>query len=140
MKVKESWNNKDFEEMSWHDCTIYSLNFPHEDQNFILDIDYIFKWVLNKENNLFKFWIAPCTITFHNTMNLDIKISFSDSIGLSINQIRRENLRESINKKAILYDYTINTDKGIITFTSTGFEQIVREQPIFSENINVGRS
>lgn len=139
MHVKEIWSDKDFDEMGWHDSCLHAISFPQYDQVFELDIDYIFEWVLNKESNLFNFHISPCTLTFYDVLNLEINISFDDSIGISIADITRENPRKLANDKLAIWDYVIETDKGTISFTATGFEQKVLSQPILSESISLDR-
>lgn len=70
---KSIWTHDDFEEMSWHDSNIYGLTIERNEDNFttdfLLDIDYIFKWVhpipptqtfikIEKKRNLIKYSAA----------------------------------------------------------------------------------
>jgi len=139
MKVKLNWNEKDFDNMDWHDCPIYSISLPQENQNLIFDIDYIFKWVLDEKTNLFKFQISPCTLIFKSVLDLNLNLDFQDSIGISMDEIIRIKPKLSPNGKTLFWTFIIKTDKGKISFTSIGFEQIVKEQPILSDSINIGR-
>lgn len=139
MKIKEVWDNNDFENMNWHGSAIYSIALPQNNQLLSFDIDYIFEWILNNKTNLFHFKISPCNLIFKSVLDLKINLDFHDSIGISIDEIKRENPKISPYGNAIFWTYIILTDKGDISFTSTGFEQIFRKQPYLSESINIGR-
>ena len=134
MEVKNTWTDDDFSEMGWHDNYIHSIIFPGNDYTMTFDIDYIFKWELVKEKNLYNFWISPVLLMFKNVSNLKIDIDFENSIGLDIVELKRVNSRPSPNGKLTIQDYIINTDKGLITFESTGFVQKVKKQPIFTSS------
>src|SRR5260221_10243754 len=67
------WTEQDFEEMGWHDCHIYAVAFLPETFEFVLDLDYICKWVNPKppaEN--FSFWVSPATLVFENVHDLEL--------------------------------------------------------------------
>ena len=54
---KAIWSESDLENMGWHDTFIHAISFS-EDSKFLLDIDYIFKWIDPvKEETYFKFWL-----------------------------------------------------------------------------------
>lgn len=134
MNVKNIWTEADFEDMGWHDSYLYSISFPDENQKLIFDIDYIFKWVLDETSNLYNFWVSPSTLTFISVLNLKIDLNFQNSVGLDILDINRSNPRLSLNGKVTLWDYSILTDKGSISFESSGYIQNIRKQPILSNS------
>lgn len=140
MKVKENWTVDDYKEMSWHDSHVYSLFFPSENLEFSLDIDYLFKWVLNKETNLYSFWVSPCLLTFYDVLNLKVSLDFKDTCGLDIQDIKYAGSRLSPNGKVNILNYEIITDKGVISFDSTGFIQKIKEQPVFIQSQELGRN
>lgn len=139
MKVKEVWTELDFDEMGWHDSHIYAMSFPNEKLEISLDIDYLFKWELNNLTNLYGFWVAPCHLIFYNVLNLKIDIDFHNSIGLDVLDIKKDNAKVSNNNKITLWDFQISTDKGEIKFESSGYKQILKEQPIYSISQVLGR-
>lgn len=139
MKVKEIWTEKDFKEMGWHDSHIHAISFPNEDLEFSLDIDYLFKWVLDENSNINTFWVAPCILSFLNVLNLKIEIDFQNTIGLDIADINRFNPRTSPNGKTTLWDFEILTDKGYIKFESSGYKQVVKKQPVIGQNLVLDR-
>lgn len=134
MNVKEFWTDKDFNEMGWHDNYIYGILFPDENQKLILDIDYIFEWVLDDRTNLYNFWVSPCELTFLNVSNLKIEIDFLDSVGLNIVDLKMSNPRLYPNEIDTKWDFSIETDKGFLTFESSSFEQRLKRKPIMSNS------
>jgi hypothetical protein len=91
MNVKENWTDTDFEVMSWYDSYIHSMSFPGENSKMSFSIDYLFKWILAKEENLFHFWISPCILVFNDVLNSKINFDFQNTVGLQINVINRTN-------------------------------------------------
>jgi len=139
MIAKDKWDNDDFNNMDWHDCRIYSITLPEKELSLILDIDYIFEWILNDDMDLFKFWISPCKLAFFDVSKLKIQLDYKNSVGMDINEILMMNPTRLPNAKKDIYDFEIVTEYGYISFSSTGFEQTVIEQPILSDSINIGR-
>ncbi len=131
MKVKEKWTNKDFNEMGWLDSRLYQIKFPDEEFDFTIYLDYIFKWE-EQEDGFFKFWVSPCEMVFKNVSDLDINISFAKSIGIDIDNIKREKIGLTPNGKMINWKFSIETDKGFIELVATDFEMNLISQPILS--------
>lgn len=132
--MKDEWTDADFKEMGWHDSYIHMISFPKENFEMIFDIDYIFEWVLDEQSGLYKFWISPCKLIFFDIFNLKINLDFENSIGVSIENINRTVSKKSSNEKVTIWNYEIITDKGIISFESTGYKQFLNKQPILSLN------
>lgn len=130
---KALWTDADFEQMGWHDCPIKALAFSDNDYQLLLDIDYIFKWVLPKNKRFYNFWISPCTLVFENVHDINIELS-SDGVALTIDKISRKNPVVPRNAEYIgrdtEYDWIIETFAGEISFKSVGFKQYVRQQPV----------
>ncbi len=133
------WTDADFNVMNWHDCPIHAISFTKESQ-LILDIDYIFKWVLIKNTRHYKFWIAPCTLVFENVYNIAIETNYTT---LTIDHISKENPQKPKNSayigKDFEFDWIIETTVGEINFKSVGYIQHVRQKPILlrSQEINM---
>lgn len=56
-----SWNEKNFREMSWHDCTIHSMAQDQGGEyqsDLLLDLDYIVEWIKTGDDS-FQFNVAP---------------------------------------------------------------------------------
>ena len=127
---KTLWTETDFDLMNWHDCPIHALSFS-KDSKLLLDIDYIFKWVLLKNKRNFKFWISPCTLVFENVYDIAFE---SDHTTVIIDNISRENPQKPKNaeyiNKEIEYGWIIETTVGEISFKSVGFKQYVRQAPV----------
>jgi hypothetical protein len=131
---KEIWTEADFEEMSWEDSTIQAFSYNKEDE-FLLDIDYIFEWIEPKEekDRYFKYWIAPCTLIFQNVHDLVLNIGISAAHHRKIDNVLTGNPQRPKNAeqlgKELEYDWIIETTNGEISFKATGYNQYVRQQP-----------
>ena len=133
MNIKNIWTEKDFETMGWHDCRIYSISLPNEKYELIFNIDYIFSWEKFSEVDS-KYLVSPCKLVFFNVFNLKLSVDFENSLKTFITDLTRENKRLSPNGKLIIWDYIIELDNGgLITFSSTGFKQIVKSEPVLIE-------
>ena len=119
------WSESDFEIMGWHDCPIYGILFA---DNFALDIDYIFKWVLNKQNGHYKFWISPATLVFELARNLKIEIDSDFINGLEIAEIHQQKLENNE------YKYQIETQEGDIHLIASGYRQYIRKNPVLKKS------
>ena len=133
---KSIWTNNDFEEMGWHDSKIYGMTIEKHDDNwaadFLLDIDYIFKWVHPvPPAQTFTFWIAPCTLIFKECF--DLYIEYDTNAGsldlMEIDDLCLSDKIEQENNK-LAYKWIIELQQGQIELKSYGFEQIVRQKPI----------
>ena len=133
---KSLWTHDDFEEMGWHDASIYGLNIQkNEDSwsaNLLFDIDYIFKWVHPvPPAQTFTFWVAPCTLIFGECF--DLQIDFKTNGGyLDLMEIADLYLKSKIKqeKNRFVYEWAIELQQGQIHLKSYGLEQIVRQQPV----------
>lgn len=128
------WIESDFEIMGWHDSRIYAIAFSSEKFELIFDIDYIFKWVDPKPNEVyFSFWISPCTLVFENVYNVEFDFGCNgveleiDRISCEIKGVPRN--AEYIGKNQE-WTWTIECQQGEIKFHSTGYQQFVRAKPV----------
>lgn len=130
MKISEKqiWNDSHFDHMNWHDNYIHSFILPDENLIFELDIDYILQWIKKIDSNLFKFKVAPARLKFYDVLGLNINLVYENSTGINIDSISRRNRRLSPNNKKIIWNYFIETDKGIISFESTGYSLTLSEK------------
>ncbi len=128
---KQVWDNGDFSIMGWHDTTIWSMFANTNDFEFILDLDYIFKWVHPKEeekDRRFKFWVSPVTMVFINAH--DVKININSPQGnICIDTLYRENPQLTPNGKLTEYTYKFECNQGEILITATDFKMFVRKKP-----------
>lgn len=90
--------------------------------------------MLDDKTNLYKFWVSPCILVFSDVMNLNLNLDFQNAIGLDIQDINRYNQGLYPNGKDIKWDFEIVTDKGDIKFESSGYRQVLKEQPVFSQS------
>ncbi len=138
MIVNEIFDETNFDDLGWNDCRVYRFDVPDEDNQLKIDIDYIFKW--EKGIDTYSgFWVSPCDLVFKGVNYLKVNLDFQNNMFLDILEIKRGNKRLSPNKAVYLWDYRIEFDNGCIQFTSSGFELLVRKQPLLSESQDLGR-
>ncbi|MCU7552846.1 hypothetical protein OCK74_27250 [Chitinophagaceae bacterium LB-8] len=136
---KSMWTEADFKVMGWHDAAIHAISFQWNNGewtgDFLLDIDYIFKWVDPvKGKGHFSYWIAPCTLIFKKAFKLDVNIK-TDLFGIDAQQIVEVVLADTTQNQegTITYQWAIELTAGHIKLTSEGFTQIVRQLPIHTD-------
>jgi hypothetical protein len=119
--------NDNFDNFSWHDCKIYSLVFPSQDNCLQLDIDFIAEWIEGENSQGYNFLVAPAVLMFENVSDLIIKIETNNLAEFFIDEINRSNSRMSPNGKVLVFDFKIVLNVGEIIFTSTGFKQKITD-------------
>jgi hypothetical protein len=126
---KEVWSEADFKVMGWHDATIWSMVSNSEKFEYLIDLDYIFKWVHPQENETyFKFWIAPVTMVFENAF--DVKIDIESRQGLTeVSDLLMENPELTPNGRLTSHTFRFECQEGEILIKATGFKMYVREKP-----------
>lgn len=120
---KKIFTDADYDQMGWHDCTIYKVRLADDLE---MDIDYIVEWVEPEADGFpFSFWVAPATLVFKKVSNVTFEF---DAIFLSefveIEEIDMERTPEGIS-------WTITTRQGEMQFMAEGFEQYIRQEPFF---------
>src|SRR5262249_11194595 len=75
----------DFEQMSWHDCHIWRIEFrvgePEDDDwtsDLVLGLDFILEWLCGVDGSA-TFKIAPATLVFHGVTDPKIAIDLGDN-------------------------------------------------------------
>lgn len=133
IQEKWVWTEEDFEKMGWHDCRIYAIAFNEENNQLLVDIDYIFKWESSPESKCFKFWIAPSTMVFENVHSLQIDVECL-SMKLEIADIKRVEFRKPYNseyiKKETEWKWILDTQEGELNFWAVGYKQYIRRHPV----------
>ncbi|WP_152004712.1 hypothetical protein [Desulfoluna spongiiphila] len=115
--------------MGWHDASIWSMVSNAEQFEYLFDIDYIFKWVVPKENETyFKFWVAPVTMVFESAF--DVKIDIESQQGLiEVAELHMEYPELTPNGKFTSHSYRFECQEGEISLKATGFKMYVRQKP-----------
>jgi hypothetical protein len=122
---KSIWTEADFDNMSWHDVTIYQIAMTG---NLEFDIDYIFKWNEPEVKGFwYTFWVAPCTMVFKQIRELRFDIDVVRTDGYQIDYIEKDSDR-----------WSIITQNGEISFISEGYEMFVRQQPTYQYRQFIG--
>lgn len=117
------------EDINFHDCKVYSLGFNSEENQFLIDIDFIVEWI--EKHGYYLFQVVPSTLVFENVWDLNIDISMDAE--LIIDNIKRLNPTTPRNIKYLSpatkeYDWTIELLQGEINFKSIGFRIYKRKE------------
>lgn len=115
------WTEKDYDQMGWHDATVYGLRL---NKDLEIDLDYIFQWNQPEvEGFHFTFLVGPCTLVFESPTELSFELNQSfDDKWLEIEDIEMTLVD---NKR----HWTIIAKQGDISFKADSFKQIVRRLP-----------
>lgn len=146
----KTYTNDDFENMSWHDNSVYGISWKMEFQSnyisdLILDIDYICEWVCTPDKSC-RFKVSPADLIYHDITDLKINIDWGDSGfqnciegGLDIMDITRERIQnQKVHLDKPYYRWVIKlqfpAQDSFISFGATGFTQKLRKEPILIES------
>lgn len=120
---KKIFTDTDYDQMCWHDCTIYKVRLADDLE---MDIDYIVEWVEPEADGFpFSFWVAPATLVFKKVRNVTFEFdAIMQGETIEIEEIEMEHTDEGIS-------WTITTRQGEMQFIADGFEQYMRQEPFF---------
>ena len=126
---KQVWTDADFAVMGWHDATVWSMVADPENFEFLLDLDYIFKWVDPAPGETyFKFWVAPVTMVFANAHSIDMDIQ-SQQGAIEVAELHMEDPKPTPNGKFTQHSFRFECQEGALTLRATGFKLFVRQAP-----------
>jgi len=142
----QSWTQEHFDQISWHDNTLYGLHFEVGDRtrsewhsDLVLDLDYIVEWVCEAAGRV-RFRVVPAILTFHDVTDLRIGVDFGDS-GCrtainepSIDAITRQRISDQeicLDRPYYRWRIAFNLPRGgEIAFGASGFTQTCRAEPV----------
>ena len=134
---KLMWTEGDCKFMGWHDAKVWSLLANPDEWEYLIDLDYIFKWVPPKEGEkYYKFWVAPVTMVFKNAYKIDIDLE-SQQGEIEVAELHMENPRKTENGKFTEYTFRFECQEGEITLNATGFKMYVRRDPILQQSQSI---
>ena len=141
-------NQDDFDQLSWHDNEIYSVEFRVGDpergdwtSDLVLDIDYIVEWV--RGPNGIQFSVAPATLIFHGATDLHMELASGTDghqVSLTLPSIAAIERERVTDQKVFLdrpyYRWIIRLNgfpHGQIVFGAVGFTQKLRREPVLCD-------
>src|SRR5262245_4509248 len=98
MSGRSRWTTADFDELSWHDCSVYGFalrdfNSEHGTAELTFDIDFIVEWLCHKDAPA-QLRVAPATLAFHDVFGLRFDLDYAAvSAGMTpftLDRIERE--------------------------------------------------
>lgn len=127
------WSDEDFGLMNWHDVTVHAVGVALSQWQLFLDIDYILRWVKPAPpETQFRFWVAPATLVFENVSDLKIDFDVGSYQEITLDGVRRNNPRAP-NGVITVWDWSLESHQGSISFSATGFKQYVRAAAVLCE-------
>lgn len=136
MAEQSTWTTADFESLSWHDCHVYGFGLEereHGTAELSFDLDLIVEWLCAVDRSV-DFRVAPATLTFHEVFGLRLELDYASvNAGMcpfSLDGIDREPLAVATGVSSFRWRLRVNWPKGLITFDSPGFTQVLRQPPI----------
>lgn len=135
-----SWTEKDFESLSWHDSHVHGFSIVQGDDGctgqLVFDLDFIVQWIKPDSDKHFRFLVAPATLTFHGACDLRIALDYMAgsvaTVPFTIGGIEREIKSYPNGYKNFRWRMPVNFPKGEISFEADGFTQALRTSPIES--------
>lgn len=128
--TKWLWTGGEFDEMGWHDVPIHAIAWVPEAHEFVLDIDYIVRWVdPAPDETHYSFWIVPATLVFEGVFALSVDLD--QPWGATIFDVVRTPVTGwSSEPDRPVFDWTIDCNEGAVTLRATGFRQYIRRLPL----------
>lgn len=129
------WTDADFQQISWHDSPIYAFAFLAGSNEFVLDIDYILRWVQPTQDEAhFNFGVFPATLVFENACDIKFDLKTRYGIRIDIQKIDRRNPK--VFEAGFLagtneWHWVIEAQEGEISLDATGYKQFFRKKPFF---------
>ena len=129
------WSDDDFEQMGWHDATIWGIAFLHGSTpgafaELALDIDYIVQWIEPvPPDEYFKFAVAPATLVFHEVWKAHGDFDAFDTVAFEIDSIERGEPENDQQREQNVRSWTIDGSLGL-SVGASGFHQHFRSRPI----------
>lgn len=123
---KEIWTDNDLLKMGWQDVQIWSTYADDLKEEYVLDLDYIFKWEEpNSNESNFSFWVSKATIVFDGVNGVTVSLSSKEG---AVEVIRL--CRENMSQDSKLHEFVFECAQGKISIKSTGFKMYVRSKPV----------
>jgi hypothetical protein len=140
MDTVMTWDESQFDQMSWHDNHVNGLRIRQGDggggEELDLDIDYILEWLQpDTTGSGLRFRLAPATLTFRNVSGLRVAVDYDAMsaalMPFSIGLIER---RPVPGTALSSWTISLNWPAGHVTFDATGFQQALRVPAVISQS------
>jgi hypothetical protein len=141
--TRTHWNESDFEELSWHDCSVFGISFDvgNDRSDLRLDLDFIVEWICGTGGSA-RFRVAPALLTFHHVTDAGVRIEpFGGAYQVAlfppvISQVYRERVAEQrvcLDRPYYAWRIELVAPGGTISFGASGFTQALEREPVLSD-------
>jgi hypothetical protein len=130
--MRKKYSEKDFEELSFHDCYLYGIKWSYTHFALDLDIDYILEWITPSEGeSYYSFVVCPASLRFNNIDETRIDLDWKkDALYAQMEEITRCDARRTPNGCIEwLWEINFSSLEGRISGWATGFELLLVGSP-----------
>jgi hypothetical protein len=134
---KAVWTDADFEQMGWHDATLWSWKYSSKTKELKLDIDYIVRWIEPKlPNGSYSFVVAPATLVFYGATQPGETLDKNQGELIEILDLEKDGDTYQLIHMPVGFG-----DERTTQFKATGYQQVFREAPRHTgTRTSIGRS
>jgi len=138
MSGENSWSDKDYDSISWHDCCIYSINFE-EDKTGSCNLSFCLDFILKatpKRDGRFSFIVAPAILRFFDVDDFACELNLAFGQSLDIFLIEKSESKQpdlGLSHWKIECQTYGGPKQNIIEFEASGFSQNLVGAPVRSK-------
>lgn len=127
MKLEKMvWSEADFAVMGWLDSQVWAMYADEMKFEFVLDIDYIFKYEdPSPGEKYFSFWVSTATMVFEGVNGVTLKMESKEG-AISVANLHLE----AGDTGSGLYRFRFECDQGELKIQASGFKFYVRKAPV----------
>jgi hypothetical protein len=120
---------------SFHDCHVHGLAWQRDYFSFSLDLQYILQWIPPASaTEGYSFLVADAQLTFQSSAEVRVAMDWMTSpLDAQIAAVRvldtRRTPNGAIQRK---FEIELADPEGSITLWSTGYEVLLRDEPVIS--------
>ncbi len=120
---------RDFDNLGFHDCYVHGFRWEPQPPAFIVELDYIVKWI--EDGAKYRFLVAKAELRFDDVTNLKVSLDWNRlPLDCQIDEIVRETLPDTASESPrYLWHIIFSVPCGDIAFESHRFELKILTDP-----------
>ena len=125
---KSYYIDNQLDNISLHDCPIHGIFYNEHHNQFLLDIDFITKWVFN--DGIYNFIISRSTLVFSHVLDVSINLDFRHVGKILAPEIDQLKHVKEVNQHNIEFSkFIIESHHGTIEIYADKVELFLRTGP-----------
>ena len=133
---KPVYSESDFDSLNFHDCSILGMRWRDSAFEFVLDLQYIAKWIEPSDpTKNYRFWLCPAEMSFKNVDSADITLRWEGlPLRCSIDELGRLSKRQTPNGTVEWqWELQLAEPDGQISLWATSFELKILGPAVLSD-------